>query len=244
MPNLTNRARWWIVVVFSLAMAWVESAVVYYLRTLIDRIDPHQPNPLPVIGGLGPVELARELATMIMLFTVGMLAGQTWRSRLGYSALAFGVWDIFYYVFLKLMCGWPRSLLDWDILFLLPLPWWGPVLAPVLIALLLIAWGTLASQFERAQSSWRAKVTVWVIGFAGVALALYVFMADAVRVADQGVEGIRNVLPSRFNWPLFGMALMLMSVPILEIVWTPRLLESKASIAPSANGSNRPQATA
>jgi hypothetical protein len=69
-------------------------------------------------------------------------------------------------------------------------------------------------------------------------------MADAVRVADQGVEGIRNVLPSRFNWPLFGMALMLMSVPILEIVWTPRLLESKASIAPSANGSNRPQATA
>ena len=27
--------------------------------------------------------------------------------------------------------GWPETVLDWDILFLLPLPWWGPVIAPV-----------------------------------------------------------------------------------------------------------------
>ena len=66
---------------------------------------------------------------MVMLLAVGILAGRNWRSRLGYSAIAFGVWDIFYYLFLKVMCGWPHSLLDWDILFLLPLPWWGPVLA-------------------------------------------------------------------------------------------------------------------
>src|SRR5664279_3778879 len=106
------KRRWAVVVVFAMAMAWVESAVVLYLRTMIDRIDPYQPNPLPVIGGLGPVELARELATLIMLVTVGTLAGQTWRSRLGYAAIAFGVWDIFYYVFLNWMCGWPHSLLD------------------------------------------------------------------------------------------------------------------------------------
>ena len=128
-------------------MAWVESAVVFYIRTMVDRIEPHQPEPLPLIGTLGPVELARELATLIMHFTIGMLAGRTWRARIGYMAVSFGIWDVFYYVFLKVMCGWPGSLFDWDILFLLPLPWWGPVLSPVLIALLMIFWGTLASQF-------------------------------------------------------------------------------------------------
>src|ERR1051326_1970934 len=150
--NLSKHSRrWLVVVVFAIAMAWVESAVVYYLRTMIHRINPYQANPLPIIGGLGPAEMVREAATLVMLFTIGVLAGKTWRSRLGYSAFAFGVWDIFYYVFLKVMCDWPKSLLDWDILFLLPLPWWGPVLAPVLIALLMIVWGTLASRFDRVR---------------------------------------------------------------------------------------------
>src|SRR5436190_5754021 len=143
-----NVVRWLTVALFATGMAWVESAVVFYLRTMIHRIEPYQPTPLPIIGGLGPVEFTREFATMVMLFTVGMLAGRTWRSRVGYAAIAFGVWDIFYYVFLKVLCGWPHSLSDWDILFLLPMPWWGPVLAPVLVALLLILWGTLVSSWE------------------------------------------------------------------------------------------------
>ena len=118
-----SRLTWWTVAVFAIAMAWVESAVVFYIRTMVDRIEPHQPEPLPLIGTLGPVELARELATLIMHFTIGMLAGRTWRARIGYMAVSFGIWDVFYYVFLKVMCGWPGSLFDWDILFLLPLPW-------------------------------------------------------------------------------------------------------------------------
>ena len=116
--------RWWFVILYAAAMAWVESAVVFYLRSMIDRLEPYQPDPFPVIGGFAPVELPREFATLVMLFAVGALAGRTWRSRLGYAAVAFGVWDIFYYVFLKIICGWPHSLLDWDVLFLLPLPWW------------------------------------------------------------------------------------------------------------------------
>src|ERR1041385_3826216 len=195
--------RWCIVVVFAIAMAWVESAVVFYLRTMIDRIEPYQEHPLPLIGGLGPAELVREMATLVMLLTVGILAGRNWRSRLGYSAIAFGVWDIFYYVFLKAMCGWPRSVFDWDILFLIPLPWWGPVIAPVSIALLMILWGTMVSTWNvqpaNGQSEWKA----WALNFAGVALALYVFMSDSIRVAEGGVNALRNVLPQTFNWPLF-----------------------------------------
>lgn len=215
--NKSNFNRWWTVTIFAAAMAWVEAAVVFYLRTMVNRIEPYQSNPLPLIGSLGPVELAREFATLVMLFTVGVLAGRDWRSRLGYSAIAFGVWDIFYYVFLKIMCGWPNSLLDWDILFLIPLPWWGPVLAPVSIALLMILWGTLVSQFERTPAPLLSNWRVWVLNSIGIALALYVFMADALRVADQGVEVIRNVLPASFNWPLFGVALVLMASPVMRL---------------------------
>ena len=215
--NSSNPARWGIVATFAIAMAWVESAVVFYLRSMMDRLEPHQPDPLPVIGGFASVELPRELATLVMLFTVGTLAGRTWRARLGYAAIAFGVWDIFYYVFLKIICGWPHSLLDWDVLFLLPLPWWGPVLAPVLISLLMILWGTFASQFERAPRAALSDRQVWVLNLAGMALALYLFMADAITAAHRNLDAIRTVLPERFNWPLFGVALALMSAPVIQI---------------------------
>ena len=214
--QIQSRCCWFVVVLYAIAMAWVESAVVFYLRSMIDRIEPYQSNPLPIIGGFASVELPREFATLVMLFAVGFLAGRTWRARIGYAAIAFGVWDIFYYVFLKMMCGWPHSLLDWDILFLLPLPWWGPVLAPVLISLLMILWGTFASQFERthppALSNWR----VWILNFAGVALALYVFMADSIAASARGLDAIRTVLPETFNWPAFGVALALMSAPLMQ----------------------------
>jgi hypothetical protein len=212
----SNRVRWLTVAVFAIAMAWVESAVVYYLRTHMDRIVPYQPNPLPEIGGIAAVELPREFATLVMLFLVGALAGRNGRERVGYSLIAFGVWDIFYYVFLWLICGWPKSLLDWDVLFLIPLVWWGPVLAPVLISVLMISWGTLVSR--RSEPVVPANWSVWFLSIGGSILALYVFMADSLRVAHNGLESIRTMLPIQFNWPLFLVALVLMSAPLIQEV--------------------------
>ena len=166
-------SRWSVVVIYAMAMAWVESAVVYYLRTMFHRIEPHQLHPLPLIGGLGPAELVREVATLVMLLAVGILAGRNWRTRLGFSAVAFGVWDIFYYVFLKIMCGWPHSLLDWDILFLIPLPWWGPVIAPVFISLLMIVWGTLVTTGDGSSAPTTADWQLWGLNVFGSSLALY-----------------------------------------------------------------------
>ena len=211
------RACWCLVVVFAVGMAWVEAASVYYLRAMVDRVEPYQENPLPIHGVLGPVEVVREAATLVMLLMVGMIAGRTWAKRLGYTTIAFGVWDILYYVFLKIICDWPKSLFDWDILFLLPLPWWGPVLAPVCIASLMVVWGTLATQFADGR---RSTSKSWSLGWLGIALALYVFMADSLRAVLQGLNvaaDVTRILPGPFNWPVFCAALMLMAAPVAQM---------------------------
>ena len=203
---------------YAIAMALLEAAVVTYLRTLIGRIDPYQPSPLPVPASLMRIELAREAATLAMLGAVAWLAGRERRSRFGYFVLAFGVWDIGYYLFLAPMSGWPRSPLDWDVLFLIPLPWWGPVLAPVSIAALMIAGGTLLSQFRRdGRAPWPRR---WPLaaGAAGVLLALYTFMADALHAPQWSAQALGRVLPAAFDWPLFAFALALMCAPLADLV--------------------------
>jgi hypothetical protein len=216
-PPASAPRRLALVALFAVAMAWVESAVVFYLRRLVDRIEPYQPNPLPIASDIGGTELIRELATIVMLLTVGWLAGRTWRARFGYFLVGFGVWDIFYYVFLRMITGWPHSLLDWDILFLIPLPWWGPVLAPALIAALMVVAGTLLADNDEREAPPRwPPVWAQVAGTLGVVLALEVFMADAIRAVRQGVS-VQQVLPQTFDWPLFLVSWVLMAVPVAAV---------------------------
>jgi hypothetical protein len=217
--QMPARARWCVVAAFAMAMAWMEAATVFYIRTLVGRIEPYQAEPLPMNGALGNVELWREAATLVMLAAVGWLAGRTWRQRAGYAALAFGIWDVMYYVFLRPISGWPSTLLDWDILFLLPLPWWGPVIAPVSIAMLLIVWGTLVTRASsRVADDTNARWT-WALAGIGAVLALGVFMGDAFRAAPDGRDAILRVLPTAFNWPLFSIALVLMAAPVAHLVY-------------------------
>ena len=223
---MTDKQRWLVVALYAAAMAYVEAAVVLYLRTMVDRLDPYQFPPVTLPDHLVRAEMVREVATLIMLFAVGWLAGRTWRSRLGYTLVAFGVWDILYYVFLVPLSGWPRSLLDWDILFLLPLPWWGPVLAPVSIAVLMVLGGTLVSRFDRPERALWPGPCAWGANLVGVALALYVFMANAIGAAGGGAEAVAQVLPTQFNWPVFVVAWLLLAVPIVDLCrqqWDRRL---------------------
>jgi hypothetical protein len=224
-PDNRERNRWFVVVLYAVAMAWVEAAVVYYLRTLVGRINPYQANPLPISTGLGEAELVREDATLVMLFAVGWLAGATWRSRSAYALVAFGIWDIFYYVFLRVMTGWPTSLLDWDVLFLIPLPWWGPVWAPTAIAFVMVLFGTVVSRFDAVNHPiWPGRFACGA-GVVGIALSLYVFMADAIQSADKSAAALRNLLPVSFNWPLFSVALALLLFPLIDVgsaIWKRR----------------------
>lgn len=210
-----NRILW--VALFAAAMAWIEAAVVLDLRVLVGRLQPYQPDPLPNFGGLGPAELVREIATMVLLLSAGQLAGKGRLSRWAYSAFAFGVWDILYYVFLVPLTGWPRSLLDWDILFLLPLPWWGPVIAPVAVSLILIGGGTLVLLLgDRGQPGCRSA-WAWAASLLGALAVLYAFMADSIRAWALGTTPAWEVLPVRFEWLAFAAGFLLMAVPVAEM---------------------------
>ena len=211
---MSAKRNWIGVALFAIAMAWLEAAVVMYLRVFTDRVQPYQINPLPIITDIGSIELVREVATLVMLLCVGWLAGRNLKTRFGFFLIAFGVWDIFYYVFLRLMGGWPATLLDWDILFLLPLPWWGPVLAPMLIAGQMIILGSLlALQGDERVAGWAD----WVIAGLGVSIALGVFMWDAILALPQGLDAVIRVLPERFLWGPFLLALVLLSVPSVSL---------------------------
>ncbi len=221
---MNPKYRLLVVVLFAAAMAWVEAAVVLYLRVFLDRLQPYQADPLPPGFGFARAELVREAATLIMLLAVGWLAGSGQRTRLGYAFLAFGTWDILYYAFLVPLSGWPHSLLDWDILFLIPVPWWGPVLAPASIAALMILAGTAITQFPHGGRSLWPRRSAWLVSLGGACLALYTFTADALHAIPAGPGAVRDVLPLSFNWPLFTVALILMTIPVVDLVlqcWIP-----------------------
>lgn len=210
---------WLLVALFAVAMAWVEAAAVMYLRLHSGHVQPYQAEPLQVIPSIGSIELVREAATLVMLLAVGGLAGGTRATRFGYCLIAFGLWDISYYVFLRWMGGWPASLLDWDILFLLPLPWWGPVLAPVLISILMISLGTLLTLTRSDGSRPGMPVAAWIGAAFGALLAVGVFTWDALRAVPLGTQAVLDVLPQRFLWPPFLAALALMSLPLAVLSW-------------------------
>lgn len=208
------RIRIAVVVIFAVAMAWMESATVVYLRTLVGRVEPYQQSPLPIISSFGVVEVIREAATLLMLMSAGWLAGISWKSRLGCFMAAFGVWDIFYYVFLKIIVGWPHSLYDWDVLFLIPLPWWGPVLSPILISLVLVLFGTVLMLSEFDGWIFRPSTLSWGFHFCGIVLALYAFMENSIEILLKG-GNLHSKLPTEFNWPLFVLGFIFLLAPII-----------------------------
>lgn len=213
-----NLSRWTAVVLVAVAMAWMEAATVVYLRTLVGRLVPYQADPLPLDWRLGGTELVREGATLIMLLGLACLAGWDPRTRFAFWALAFGIWDLFYYVFLALIGPWPRSVWDWDVLFLIPLPWWGPVAAPSAIALLMVAGGSLVALGSRPGAPRWPSAPTWCLSYLGAALALTAFMWDALWALPRGFEAVRTGVPAHFPWWLFLPAWVLMSLPVAELL--------------------------
>jgi hypothetical protein len=192
-------------VLYAVAMAYVESAAVLYLRTIYGGVDPVGPrhSPFDPLPDFVLIELGREAATLVMLGAVGYLAATSAIGRIGAFAVAMGVWDIFYYVFLWLFAGWPASLLAPDILFLIPLPWWGPVLSPVLGALLIVAVGAGAMARELGDGVPAIRPQELLAILLGVAVCLTAFMASSLSALPGGLEAAFSARGGPFPWPIY-----------------------------------------
>ena len=141
-------------------------------------------------------EVIREAATMVMLASVGLAVAWNFNTWIAGFVIAFGIWDICYYVFLKVLIDWPRSLLEWDLLFLIPLPWVGPVLAPVLVAISMVVAGTLLLWREWADSPVRIGWQHWSTIFLGGLVVVVSFCWDYRQIMAGGI-------PNSFPWSIF-----------------------------------------
>jgi len=174
-PLISNKLLW--VTLFAVAMGMLESSVVIYLREL------YYPGgfqfPLKATSyTIAVTELFRELATLIMLLGIGVLSGKNKQERFAWFIYSFAIWDIFYYVFLYLIINWPVSLLDWDILFLLPIMWVGPVWAPVFLSLLMILLAQAILYYSKHGHEVNLKLYDWIVLCSGALIVIIAFCKD------------------------------------------------------------------
>lgn len=207
--------RFVIVVVFGAGLGYIEAAVVVYLRALFYSegftfpLAGFADNPLG--NDFLRTEVIREAATLVVLFTSCWLVGNNFQSRLAYFLTIFGVWDIFYYVWLKILLDWPVSLMDWDVLFLIPVTWTGPVLAPIMISLMMIFFALVI--LYRHYQARPIQASQWhTLGFA---LAGLIIIGNFCRA---GLHMTELDFRSYFHWPLFIAALIFAFLLFLRIV--------------------------
>ena len=210
-------------VFFALAMAFLESAVVTYLRALYYPGGFEFPLKMmdPYIAG---TEIFREAATIIMLIAAGIMAGRNNTERFGYFIMGFGIWDIFFYLFLKIILNWPESFLTWDILFLVPSAWVGPVLCPIINSLTMIILATLIIHFTDKGMNPNLNISEWILLIAGSLIIITSYTEGYIRNVigefrlseifsssrkDEVLAYALGYIPRKFNWYIFTGGVLL-----------------------------------
>jgi hypothetical protein len=229
MKNLRRTIIW--LTLFSIAMGFMETAVVVYLRRI------YYPEgfdfPLkPIEMTLAATEFYREIATLIMLVGIGILAGKNAIQRFAFFIYCFAIWDIFYYVFLKLILNWPASMFTWDILFLVPIPWVGPVIAPCITSLTMIWLAAIAVYYNYKQRLNKFKAIEWTQLIAGSIIMIFSFVYDYIQyhykmssgdsiqlnTVSSTLQAFRNYVPQHFAWNIFWIGELLIIWCIVSIV--------------------------
>ncbi len=217
--------------VFYIAMAFLESAVVVYLRALYYPEGFDFPL-VPMDRSLVNTEVLREAATLIMLLAPAALVTRSALERFAWFCFGFGVWDIFYYIWLKVLLDWPSGLGSNDILFLIPVPWVGPVWAPCLVSLGLILLAVTVLYGRSNRSTGLVDGITWGMWIIGAALIVVSFTLDPL-LASFGLEGLmdpavmadgraaalmhgRDYIPEEFPWPWFLAGTVLAFAGILR----------------------------
>jgi len=206
-----------IITAFAIAMGFLESAVVVYMREILYPGGFKFPlSPIPV--NLALTELLREVATLVMLVSIGVLAAKRFSTGFAWFIYSFAIWDIFYYVFLWLLVGWPQSLMTWDVLFLIPTTWTGPVIAPVLVSLTMIVLAMVI--LVRAGQGFETRIPgkIWAGLILGSLVLIFGFVLDysqhmlthftlweMLQVKNPEVlEVATSYIPRQFPWWIFG----------------------------------------
>lgn len=218
-----------VVTIFSVAMAFMESSVVIYLREIMYPEGFNFPlQPMP--GELSLTEFLREAATLVMLVTVGILAGKTFNQRFAWFLYAFAIWDIFYYVFLKILINWPDSVMTWDLLFLIPVIWTGPVITPVIVSMTMILIAGVIIWFSDKKTTTKILSYEWILLVAGSILIFIAFIWDFSKYIsryfsineifgnpqDQAfLQTIMHYSPTKFNWGFFISGELILLVTII-----------------------------
>ena len=187
--------------IFAAAMAYVEAAVVVYLRALIGGGPLFPMKDLP--PALLAMEIAREAATMVMLLCAAFLAVRGGARRLGAFLLAFAVWDAFYYLWLRISTGWPAGVTDWDILFLIPLPWVGPVWTPLLLCAGMLVFSVLFLSAPE-EAPFAPGPAGWAAGVSGAALVIATYILEWKKI------GYGSGTPAEFSLPPFVAGILLL----------------------------------
>ncbi|MCX7049487.1 MAG: hypothetical protein NTX50_28885 [Candidatus Sumerlaeota bacterium] len=183
--------------VFAVAMGLLEAICVIYLRRLV-TIPGGDMRQLADPIKRFPIEIIREACTLAMLLAAAWMAGFNLRSRVAHFFFAFGVWDVFYYAGLKWLADWPSSWLEWDCLFLIPQPWYGPVLAPVLIS----AYFAVACCVVLAGEKKGRPIRVSFVAVASQVLAAVAWYLSFVIAANQIARN--GHADTRYLWELFA----------------------------------------
>ena len=188
-------------VVWGMAFGYLEAAVVVYLREI------YYPEgfafPLVVIEGrILMTEILREAMTLLIMWAAVSLAYQKVQSRIAAFIILFGVWDIFYYIFLKLLLNWPESLGTWDILFLIPLPWLGPVWAPVLVSICFTYAGTVILLHNQQKHFFPFDKKFIIVELFAALLIIISFIFPGLSMFEQKS-------PEYFPWYIFLAGLLM-----------------------------------
>lgn len=224
-------SKLWILGVFAVAMGFLETVVVVYIRKMYYS-DGFQ---FPLSGFVSPeilaIEWVREFATIVMLVTVAMLAGKKFYERGAYFVYAFAIWDIFYYIWLKVLLGWPTSFLTWDVLFLIPWPWIGPVLAPLICTVLMLVTTYFILDLHDRGRRVNVRLGEWILVVAGVLVVLWTWMYDfgamiigggflseffTLAENEELLALTTSFVPVSYNWWIFGLGWVISAVGIVK----------------------------
>ncbi len=215
---------------FATSMGYLEAAVVVYLRKIIYPNNFLFPLVIDISNKFFFIEIARELSTIIILFMVAVLAGKKFIERFSYFLYIFAIWDIFYYLFLKITINWPASFLDWDILFLIPIPWTSPVLAPLVCSLTMIILSSLVFYlFKKYPSLINLSKVEWALFSIGTSTIfisfIWEFTSILIKNFYQIIYGktldkiISVYIPDRFHWEIFGLGEALIIISMVLLHW-------------------------